>query len=72
MPLRKQPGKNPVNERLRGYGRGVRETARIMAPGIQSPEALAYLLETTRRDIYAETVDALGFDPLAKRDGQTQ
>lgn len=53
-------------QRLKGYGRAVRETARIVTPGIHSPHALNYLLQTTRRDIYAETVDAMGYDPLAK------
>lgn len=67
MPIRKIDRKpNVTNERLKGYGRGVRETARLMTPGIHSPYALVYLLDSTRRDIYAETVDAMGFDPLAK------
>jgi hypothetical protein len=67
MPLRKMPQKNPTNERLKGYGRAVRETARLMSPGIQSPTALDSLIHSTRRDIYAETVEALGYDPLAER-----
>ncbi len=64
MPLSKRPQKNPVNERLKGYGRGVRETARLVTPAIHSPYALAFLMNSTRRDIYAETVDAMGYDPL--------
>lgn len=40
--------------------------ARLVVPGIREPRTLNHMIETTRRDIYAETVDAMGYDPLER------
>lgn len=68
MPLRKTrfPGQT-VNERLKFFGRAGYVMARCVVPHIRNPRTLQHMIETTRRDIYAETVDAMGYDPLARR-----
>lgn len=69
-PLGKLPPANDVNAKLKYAGRFGWVVARLTAPFIKSPYTLNHLIATTRRDIYAETVDAMGYDPLARRDEQ--
>lgn len=70
MPLRKGWIPTPdVNLRIRGYGRATLMVARRVIPHIRDPYELQHRIETTRRDIYAETVDAMGYDPLAQTKG---
>lgn len=60
------PGRTAV-QRLRSFGWAGLTMAKLTAPGIKNPHTLNHLLATTRRDIYAETVDAMGYDPLARK-----
>lgn len=67
-PMRKQArDNNAVNRRLKYVGRCNLVVARLIVPHMHSPAALRHSMLTCDRDIYQETVDALGYDPLARR-----
>ena len=66
-PLGKLAGQIRAVDRLRGFGHSGLVMARLVVPGIKNPHTLNHMLATTRRDIYAETVDAMGYDPLARK-----
>jgi hypothetical protein len=65
-PLRKHPREpNAVNRRLKYVGRCNLAIVRLMVGHVHSPATLNHMLVTCDRDIYQETVEAMGYDPLA-------
>lgn len=66
-PAHPTPMPNVVNARLKYQGRANLVMARHIARHRFSPWWLNHMLATCDRDIYQETVDAMGYDPLAKR-----
>jgi|SoimicmetaTmtLPB_FD_contig_31_5289417_length_335_multi_3_in_0_out_0_1 hypothetical protein len=67
-PLGKHPHEpSAVNRRLKYVGRCNLVVARLMVPFMREPRAIQHGIVTCDRDIYQETVDALGYDPLAQR-----
>ena len=66
-PLRKTTWHEPsyVNRRLKYVGRANLVMARLVTPFMREPRTLHHLAVTCDRDIYRETCEAMGYDPLA-------
>jgi hypothetical protein len=64
-PIRKLPGADE-NRRLKYVGRANWVMARLIVPHIRDRRQLRTLADDADRDIYAETVAAMGYDPLAR------